>query len=70
METPSLPGPFGGKLLMITLGAAGLAYTVTAIGSEVTTLENQHWIMLFIVLTVGYVLGRLWTQPARMLGLP
>ena len=70
METPSLPGPFGGKLLMITLGAAGLAYTLTAIGSEAMTLENQHWVMLFIVLTVGYVLGRLWTQPAQMLGLP
>lgn len=33
-------------------------------------MEGQHWVMLFIVLVAGYVLGRIWTQPAMMLGLP
>lgn len=33
-------------------------------------MEGQHWVMLAIVLIVGYVLGRIWTQPAQMLGLP
>lgn len=33
-------------------------------------MEGQHWVMLIIVLMVGYVLGRIWTQPAQMLGLP
>jgi hypothetical protein len=58
------------KLLIIGLGAAGLGYTVSQLGSEITALENQHWVMLFIVLVVGYVMGRLWTAPAQMLGLP
>jgi hypothetical protein len=33
-------------------------------------MEGQHWLMLIIVLIVGYVLGRVWTQPAKMVGLP
>lgn len=33
-------------------------------------MEGQHWLMLAIVLTVGYVLGRLWARPAQMVGLP
>jgi len=65
-----LPGPFGGKVLMIALGTAGVLMTVSALGEEALEMEGQHWMMLAIVLVVGYVLGRLWTQPARMLGLP
>lgn len=33
-------------------------------------MEGQHWVMMFVVLVAGYVLGRIWTQPAQMLGLP
>lgn len=33
-------------------------------------MEGQHWLMLVIVLVVGYVLGRVWTAPAQMVGLP
>ena len=54
----------------VAIGAAGLGYTVANMGSEALAMEGQHWVMLFIVLCVGYVLGRLWTQPAQMLGLP
>lgn len=63
-------GPFGGKVLLIGLGAAGLGYTLLQLGQGATTMQGQHWVMLFIVLCVGYALGRLWTQPAQMLGLP
>jgi hypothetical protein len=34
------------------------------------TLESSHWLMLLIVLVVGYVLGRLWAMPAQAVGLP
>jgi hypothetical protein len=33
-------------------------------------MEGQHWVMLAIMLAAGYVLGRVWVQPAQMLGLP
>lgn len=33
-------------------------------------MGNEHWLMLLIVLIVGYVLGRLWAKPAQMVGLP
>lgn len=47
----------------------GLANAVvTTLG--VLHMEGQHWIMLLIVLIVGYVLGRLWATPAQMVGLP
>jgi hypothetical protein len=33
-------------------------------------MEGQHWVMIAIVLVVGYVLGRMWSAPAQMVGLP
>lgn len=63
-------GPFGGVVLLAALGAAGLGFTVLETEKGVETMEGQHWVMLFIVLVVGYVLGRVWTQPAQMIGLP
>jgi hypothetical protein len=54
----------------IGLAAGGMALMVMYLGEGVAAMEGQHWVMLFIVLVVGYVLGRLWTQPAQMLGLP
>lgn len=33
-------------------------------------MENQHWVMLLIILAVGYALGRIWPTPARLVGLP
>jgi hypothetical protein len=63
-------GPFGGKLVMAAIGTAGLLLTLNYFGEEFTTMEGQHWFMVIIMLVVGYVLGRLWTQPAQMLGLP
>jgi hypothetical protein len=52
------------------LAAAGLGFTVLQLGQGVTTLEGQHWIMLLVILVAGYVLGRIWTTPAQMIGLP
>jgi hypothetical protein len=64
------PGPFGGVLLATVLGTAGVGFTILALKEGVETMEPQHWIMLLIILVAGYVLGRLWAQPAQMLGLP
>lgn len=33
-------------------------------------MGGEHWLMLIIVLIVGYVLGRMWAAPAQMVGLP
>lgn len=33
-------------------------------------MQGQHWFMLTVVLIAGYILGRMWTTPARMFGLP
>jgi hypothetical protein len=33
-------------------------------------MEGQHWIMLLVIVAVGYVLGRVWAKPAQLVGLP
>jgi hypothetical protein len=34
------------------------------------TFDGMSIIAILIVLVVGYLLGRIWTTPAQMLGLP
>ena len=53
----------------IVLGFAGTLYLVQQLGKEIE-MEGQHWIMLLVILVAGYVLGRIWTMPAQMVGLP
>jgi hypothetical protein len=53
----------------IVLGVAGAGFTMLQT-KEALAVEGQHWIMLAVILVAGYVLGRIWTQPARMIGLP
>lgn len=53
----------------VVLGAAGAAFTLQNL-REGLAMEGQHWIMLLVILIAGYVLGRLWTTPAQMVGLP
>lgn len=67
MESPA--GALG-TITLAALGAAGLGFTLLQMEQGAESMEGQHWVMLLIVLVVGYVLGRLWTQPAQMLGLP
>jgi len=33
-------------------------------------MKVSGWIKLFIVLAIGYVIGRLWATPGNMVGLP
>lgn len=33
-------------------------------------MEGTHYLMLAVVLIVGYVIGRVWATPAQMVGLP
>ena len=54
----------------VGLAAGGAAITLIYLSEGVQTMEGQHWVMLIIILVVGYVLGRIWAQPAQMLGLP
>lgn len=65
-----LPGPFKGRVLVAALVTAGLGYTVLNLGKGVSEMEGQHWVMLAVILVVGYVLGRLWATPAALVGLP
>jgi hypothetical protein len=53
----------------VVLGAAGTLYLVRQLGRDIK-MEGQHWIMLAVILIAGYVLGRIWTTPAQMVGLP
>lgn len=59
-----------GMLLVVVLATAGTLYTLRDLGKEALAMEGQHWVMLLIAIVVGYVLGRIWTQPARLVGLP
>jgi hypothetical protein len=54
---------------VVVIGAAGTLYTITNL-KEDFAVEGQHWIMLAVILVAGYVLGRIWTTPAQMVGLP
>jgi hypothetical protein len=53
----------------VVLGAAGTLYLLKQMGKDIE-MEGQHWIMLLVILVAGYVLGRIWTTPAQMVGLP
>jgi len=53
----------------VVLGAAGTLYLVRQLERDLA-MEGQHWIMLAVILVAGYVLGRIWTTPAQMVGLP
>lgn len=33
-------------------------------------MDGTHWLILVVMLAIGYVMGRVWAQPAQMLGLP
>lgn len=33
-------------------------------------MQTQHWFMLVVVAVAFYIAGRLFPQPAQMLGLP
>jgi hypothetical protein len=58
-----------GNGIKLVLGAAGTLYLVKQLGRDIE-MEGQHWIMLAVILIAGYVLGRIWTTPAQMVGLP
>jgi endonuclease/exonuclease/phosphatase (EEP) superfamily protein YafD len=66
----SLPGPFHGALVIAALAAAGVGFTALQLGKGAMSMESTHWIMLLVILVVGYVLGRVWATPAQMVGLP
>ena len=55
--------------LKLVLGVAGTLYLLQRLERDID-MEGQHWIMILVILVAGYVLGRLWTQPAQMVGLP
>ncbi len=52
------------------LAAAGGALTLAYLWKGTETMEGQHWVMLLVLFVVGYVLGRLWAAPAKLVGLP
>jgi hypothetical protein len=61
------------KALIIGLtvvAVAGAATTTAALYTEGLTMQGTHWIMLLVAVAAGYVAGRLFAQPAQMLGLP
>jgi hypothetical protein len=67
---PKFPGPFKGRVLFAALGAGALGLTLIGLKKESSAMESQHWVMLFVFLVAGYALGRLWTAPAQLVGLP
>jgi hypothetical protein len=53
----------------IGIEAAGVGFVLLALSKGVKTMEGQHWVMLLVVLVMGYVLGRIWATPAQLIGL-
>lgn len=54
----------------VGLAAGGAGLMLFYLASGVQTMEMQHWIMLLVILIVGYALGRVWPAPGQMVGLP
>jgi hypothetical protein len=57
------------KGAQIILGVAGSLYLLRQLERDIA-MEGQHWIMLLVILVVGYVAGRIWAAPAQLVGLP
>jgi hypothetical protein len=55
---------------LTVIAVAGAATTTAALYTEGLTMQGTHWIMLLVAVAAGYVAGRLFAQPAQMLGLP
>lgn len=61
------------NVAIVALSAIAVAGTLTTARSLVTEgleMQGTHWIMLLVAVAAGYVAGRLFAQPAQMLGLP
>ena len=54
----------------IGLAGGGAALMLVYLWKGTKTMEGQHWVMLLVILIVGYVLGRMWAAPAKLVGLP
>ena len=52
------------------IAVAGTVITVQTLLTEGLAMQGTHWMMLLVALAAGYVAGRLFAQPARMVGLP
>jgi hypothetical protein len=55
---------------LAVVAVAGTLYSARDLTQEALTMQGQHWIMLLVAVAAGYVAGRLFAQPAQMLGLP
>lgn len=62
LDTPEI-------VVLAAIVTYGMTLSALSLGKGLV-MESQHWVMLLVVLAVGYVLGRLWDQPATMAGLP
>lgn len=65
-----MPGPLSRYPWGIGLAAGGAAITLVYLSEGIRTMEGQHWVMLLVIFVVGYVLGRIWAAPAKLVGLP
>lgn len=57
-------------IALAALAVAGTLHEAKALHEEALTMQGSHWIMLLVAVAAGYVAGRLFAQPAQMLGLP
>ena len=54
----------------VAIAAFGTLTTAQTLFTEGLAMNGTHWIMLLVAIAAGYVAGRLFAQPAQMLGLP
>jgi hypothetical protein len=47
-----------------------VAESVFARGVSKMSFDGMSVVAILIVLIIGYTLGRVWTQPAKLVGLP
>jgi hypothetical protein len=57
-------------LAITVIATAGTLATLQSLATEATAMQGHQWIMLLVAVAAGYVAGRLFVAPAKMIGLP
>lgn len=59
------------RLGLVAVGAFGVAVTARHLWTQgVPAMDGMNLVMIAVLVVVGYALGRLWSTPAKLVGLP
>ena len=57
-------------IALAAIAVFGTLTTARQLTTEGMAMNGSHWIMLLVAMVAGYVAGRMFDAPAKMVGLP